>query len=203
MQSILGVIKDKYYFKGKEYSIYKLRDLQDKLNNNRKIIIFDENIFIKKYKFEGKYLEKFVEEKIIDEFSNREELLFHYEYRKKDKIIFLYSIRNIIYNELYKNIKSLEINPIQFWLKSYISKNNKIKNYVAIFKFFDKYYLIDVEDNIIINSYIYRNLDELKKIISEINKQIIIDTLVSDLKVDKAFIEGKAGEKLYEKLCKK
>ena len=47
MESIIGINKDKYIFKGKEYNIFNIRDLLSKLNKNRRIIIFNENIFIK------------------------------------------------------------------------------------------------------------------------------------------------------------
>ncbi|WP_418222516.1 hypothetical protein [Clostridium isatidis] len=205
MESIIGIIKDRYIFKGEEYSTLNLRDLLDKLNKNRKIIIFDENILIKKYKFEGKNLEKFIDDKIKDEFSNREELLFHYEYIKKENIVFLYSTKNILSKELYKNVRTLEINPIQFWIKNYLCKNYKIKDYLAILKFNNNYYLIDVAQGIVVNSFLYSHLDELKKKINEDNKNkiIVIDSLVSELKFNKDFIVGKAGEVLYEKIYKK
>lgn len=205
MESIIGIIKDRYIFKGEEYSTLNLRDLLDKLNKNRKIIIFDENILIKKYKFEGKNLEKFIDDKIKDEFSNREELLFHYEYIKKENIVFLYSTKNILSKELYKNVRTLEINPIQFWIKNYLCKNYKIKDYLAILKFNNNYYLIDVAQGIVVNSFLYSHLDELKKKINEDNKNkiIVIDFLVSELKFNKDFIVGKAGEVLYEKIYKK
>lgn len=205
MESIIGIIKDRYIFKGEEYSTLNLRDLLDNLNKNRKIIIFDENILIKKYKFEGKNLEKFIDDKIKDEFSNREELLFHYEYIKKENIVFLYSTKNILSKELYKNVRTLEINPIQFWIKNYLCKNYKIKNYLAILKFNNNYYLIDVAQGIVVNSFLYSHLDELKKKINEDNKNkiIVIDSLVSELKFNKDFIVGKAGEVLYEKIYKK
>ena len=64
MESIIGINKDKYIFKGKEYNIFNIRDLLSKLNKNRRIIIFNENIFIKKYKIGEKDLEKFINEKL-------------------------------------------------------------------------------------------------------------------------------------------
>ena len=129
MESIIGINKDKYIFKGKEYNIFNIRDLLSKLNKNRRIIIFNENIFIKKYKIGEKDLEKFINEKIKEDFTNRNELLFHYDYRHKDQEVFLYSIKNVVSKELYRNARSLEIKPVQFWVKNYLRKKNKIKDF--------------------------------------------------------------------------
>ena len=65
---------------------------------------------------------------------------------------------------------------------------------------------MDVEEDIIIKSYLSSNLDELKEKLyddSSKNKVIIKDSSLSELKLIKDFKEGKAGKILYEKIYKK
>lgn len=201
MQSV-AIMKNIYLYKGNEYNTFNIDTLIKKLGRKRNIIILSEQLFIKKYDIEEKTnIERFIDNKILEDFSNKDDLLFHYEYVKKYNCVYLYSIRCIGLNRFYSNIESLTVKPIQFLIKDLILKTkNKFKSFIAIYKLKELYYVVDINEEIIINSYILNKEEEVKEIIQEINKTIVIDNNLKELDLIKEKVYINIGDKINERL---
>lgn len=201
MQSV-AIMKNIYLYKGNEYNNFNIDTLIKKLGRKRNIIILSEQLFIKKYNIEEKTnIEKFIDNKILEDFSDKDDLLFHYEYVKKYNCVYLYSIRCIGLNRLYSNIESLTVKPIQFFIKDLILKTkNKFKSFIAVYKLKELYYVVDINEEIIINSYILNKEEEVKKLIKETNKTIVMDNNLKELDLIKEKVYINIGDKIYERL---
>ncbi|MBD7916588.1 hypothetical protein H9660_15760, partial [Clostridium sp. Sa3CUN1] len=102
MISKINVYDEKYYHKKEEYNKRTLVNLLNILKKKRKIVLYSEKIFVKSYEYIGNKFETYVQEKITEDFSNKDNILFHYEVDKKNKLIYLYSLRNDNFKDIYK-----------------------------------------------------------------------------------------------------
>ena len=215
MGNIVGVEKHGYTYRGEFYEYRDYRNLNEKLGSNREIVILGEPLLVKVYNFEENKnsLEKFIEEIIIKDFSVGDDLLFHYDFMKGINKVYVYSIKKgIAVEKIIDGAKSISVIPIQFKIKELI--NNKLKryrNFISISKIRDIYYLINVEDGVIINGLVDENIDNAFKELSKyikINKEVIFDRSINiDMKNEIEDIKEiqylKIGETINEKLFKK
>lgn len=209
MISSVGVYNDKYYYKGREYDKLKINLLIKSLGRKRKIIILSQPIFIREYKIgnEKINLEKFLDKKITEDFSDRENLLFHYEFIKENETIYLYSIRYDTLRNLCKDCNFLKIEPIQFVIKNYILK--KIKNnksIIVIYKINDLFHLLNIENKIIKHSVITNDENDIDLFIKNYTNDKKIIVMGKGTKFSKSIMKNikvvNIGEKCYEKIFK-
>lgn len=184
MISNIGIYKDTYIYKGDEYNRNNYSELLDNISRKRRIIFLSQILLIKKYGFHSSNtgIDNFIEKKINEDFSDKDNFLFSHEYNKKDNIVYLYSIRNNNLISLINDAAELTIEPIQFYIKSKVIKKIKnSKDASILFKINNIFHVLSLEKGYIINSVIANNEDEVFKIISLIddNKLLIIDKSVN------------------------
>lgn len=198
------VYEDIYLYKGDEYNKDSVKLLLDKLKYRRKIILMAEDILIKSYNYSGNNVDKFIQDKINQDFNNKENLLFHFEVDKENKSVYLYSIRNSIRN-LYKDTKKLKIELIQFKVRDYLKR--KFKEYInslVIFKIKEEIYAIKIKSGLIIDTIINKDINIINDyIIKEKNNGYILikdsnfnydENISFDYNID-------MGVVTYEKIC--
>lgn len=180
MISNIGIYEDTYIYKGNEYNRNNYSELLDSVSRKRRIIFLSQQLLIKKYGFNSsnRVIGDFIEKKINEDFSDKDNFLFNYEYNKKDNLAYLYSIRNNNLISLTNDSTELNIEPIQFYIKNKVIsriKNSKDSN--ILFKVNNIFHVLSLEKGYIINSVIANNEDEVCKTISLINndKLLIID----------------------------
>ena len=209
MVNSIGIFNNKYYYKGQEYDNYNINLLLEKLGNKRRLLILSQSIFIQKYEILNKRIsvDKFVEKKISEDFSDKKNLLFHYEFLKNSKIIYIYSIR---YNSFIKsctNITHIQVEPIQFLIRKYVIKKVRGGKYsIIIYRIKDLFHLINIENGVIENSYITNDATDINKFIIEYknqNKKLIIDKGIEDITINNYDYIINIGEKVYEEIFKK
>ncbi|MBE6054160.1 MAG: hypothetical protein E7212_09650 [Clostridium sartagoforme] len=162
MISNIAVYNEKYLYKGIKYENNSIDILLSKISKKRRIILCSHSILIKKYNYKGNNIDRFIDNKISEDFSNRENLLFHYEIDKNKKDIYLYSIRNDNIKKLYIDAKELVIEPIQFKVKKYLK--NKIKGFgkfIIFYKVNKLSHLVKVQNDLITDTIISEDINEI------------------------------------------
>lgn len=209
MISSIGVYENKYLYKNKEYDKFNVKLLVEELSRKRRIIILSQSIFIKKYSIYNKRIniEKFIEKKIIEDFSDKTNLLFHYEFIRESKHIYIYSIRYDNIMKLCEGCSYLEIKPIQFLIQKYILKSiKKSKFSIIICKINDLFYLLNMEAGAIENSIVTKNISEIDLFLrnhKDDKKIVIIDKNIKDIAIETYDYIIDIGEKFYEEILKK
>ena len=213
MISNIGIYKDTYIYKGDEYNRNNYSELLDNISKKRRIIFLSQILLIKKYGFYSSNagIGNFIEKKLNEDFSDKDNFLFSHEYNKKDNIVYLYSIRNNNLISLTNDAAELTIEPIQFYIKNKVIKkikNSKDSN--ILFKINNIFHVLSLEKGYIINSVIANNEDEVFKTISLIddNKLLIIDKSINTESLIDQVIGFKIKnidlvEGIYEKIYRK
>lgn len=213
MISNIGIYKDTYIYKGNEYNKSNYSELLDNISRKRRIIFLSQILLIKKYGFNSSntVIGDFIKKKINEDFSDKDNFLFSYEYNKKDNLVYLYSIRNNNLISLTNDATDLTIEPIQFYIKNKVIrkiKNSKDSN--ILFKINNIFHILSLEKGNVINSVIANNEEEVFKAISLIdnNKLLIIDKSVNTESLIDQVIEFKIKnidlvEGIYEKIYRK
>lgn len=184
MISNIGIYEDTYIYKGNEYNRNNYSELLDNISRKRRIIFLSQILLIKKYGFNSSNtgIGDFIKKKINEDFSDKDNFLFSYEYNKKENIAYLYSIRNNNLISLTNDASELTVEPIQFYIKNKVIKeikNSKDSN--VLFKINNIFHILSLENGYVINSVIVNNEDEVFKTISliEDNKLLVIDKSVN------------------------
>lgn len=205
MISNIAVNDKNYFYKGIEYDNNNLDILLNKISKKRNIILYSQNILIKKYKYIGNSIEKFIDSKISEDFANKENLLFHYEIDKYDKNIYLYSIRNNI-KRLYENSKELSVELLEFKIKFCVEKKLKrINNIIILYKINNRSHLLKIRNNIMIDIITSTDINEIKKYLSDgKNKKfaLVKDKQFKELENIDFDYSIDLGVDTYEKICK-
>lgn len=213
MISNIGIYKDTYIYKGNEYNKSNYSELLDNISRKRRIIFLSQILLIKKYGFNSSntVIGDFIKRKINEDFSDKDNFLFSYEYNKKDNLVYLYSIRNNNLTSLTNEATDLTIEPIQFYIKNKVIR--KIKNSEdsnILFKINNIFHILSLEKGNVINSVIANNEEEFFKTISLIDnsKLLIIDKSVNTESLIDQVIEFKIKnidlvEGIYEKIYRK
>ena len=139
---------------------------------NRNIVIINEELFIKTIDLEEKEINKEINKFIIKSFGEDKDYLFHTIITKDRKRALIYVIKagNRV-DKLCKGAKSIKVIPVQFIIKDKLKKIIKKPKWVAIIYVFKKYYILDYENNFIINSYIEDNIYNIDKQILKLDKE--------------------------------
>lgn len=205
MNNIVIVYNENYFYKGIEYDNNNLSILLNKLGKKRKIILCSQSILIKKYNYCGSNIDKYIDNKISEDFNNKNNLLFHYEVDKENKAVYLYSIRNDNIKSLYDNTSELVIELVQFKVKNFVVKKiKKCGNILIFFKVKDLNYLIKVGNGLINDAIINEDINEIEEYISEIKDKKY--TLVKDKNIKEIAnivfdYSLDLGVDTYEKIC--
>ncbi|MBX7429982.1 hypothetical protein K4H34_10465, partial [Clostridium chauvoei] len=174
--------------------------------------IIGEPLLIKIYDFnkDDKNLEEFIEENLEKEFLVNSDMLFHYEYFKKNNLVYIYSIkRGLTVEKLSKDAKKLKVIPIQFLIKDLINRKfKKYKDIISITKFRDIYYLTSIKNKMIVDC----DILDINKDINDIlvsygsNNLIVLDDDIKE-KIDTSKFKLinflKIGEIIDERIYKK
>lgn len=169
MKSSINVLENKFYYKGENYNKEDMKIILKNMKKRIKLNIMSCNLFIKKYDLLiNKDYEKFIEEKIKSDFNEKDNFLFHYERLKKENKIYLYAIRNDKFKFIYKEYEKIELNPIQFIIVKYINKKyKKIKDFIIIYNFSNKYEVINVKNKIIEDFLLFYDIETINLYIEE------------------------------------
>lgn len=205
MWSNIEIYKDKLYFKNIEYDYYTFKSLLNSISKKIRIIIFSEKIFIKKYIYpeEKVKIEKYIDDKISDDFSDKSNLLFHYEVEKNKRYIYLYSMRIDRVNNLFNCAKELIVEPVQFKVKNKILKKLRKHKYVIVYyKIKELNHLINIEDGLITDTLITENFEEINNYITERSYYVlVVDKNLKDMKIEDINYYFDLGVDTYEKIC--
>lgn len=212
MEKLVFLNKDIYIYKNYEYNYLQLEALKRKIGKNIKIILLDSHIFIKSFKNITESPEKYIEKEFIGKITSDIDTLIHYNYRKKNRVLEVYSINDGGYiKQLLDNVISLEIIPIQFIIHKFVSKKVRdCKNMLIISNVKDNIHIVSSINGSIVSCEILDkkqfNMDSVRYDIN-INSKIIIDkniynpVLKNDKILDKAIaldIGGYLDEKVFK-----
>lgn len=207
MISNIEIYDDKLYFKNIEYDYNTFKTLLETIDKKRRITIYSEKIFIKKYRYpeEKIKIDKYIDNKVTEDFSDKSNLLFHHEIEKNKRYIYVYSIRNDNIKMLFQGAKDLIIEPIQFKVrKNVLKKIRKHKNILVFYKIRRLNHLINLEDGFIIDALITENVEEINKYINERRKSdyiLVVDKKLKDINIEDINYYIDLGVDTYKKIC--
>lgn len=136
----------------------------DMINKNLHLLIYDEEVYIKKFNFpkaKGELLYNLVKNELSFSVGNINNILFDYKVTKNmgscvEVIVFYINSQKTSFikeSNCYKNIKKIML--IQFTMRKYYKKNIKAENYVMAFIYDRTFYILAVnENNLVANSII-------------------------------------------------
>lgn len=207
MISNIEIYDDKLYFKNIEYDYNTFKTLLETIDKKRRITIYSEKIFIKKYRYpeEKIKIDKYIDNKVTEDFSDKSNLLFHHEIERNKRYIYVYSIRNDNIKMLFQGAKDLIIEPIQFKVrKNVLKKIRKHKNILVFYKIRRLNHLINLEDGFIIDALITENIEEINKYINERRKSdyiLVVDKKLKDINIEDINYYIDLGVDTYKKIC--
>ena len=208
MKEIILVDNSNFHYKGITYT---KDDIKEKIGKKVKFILLNENIIVKSFEDISKINYNFIDEIIKIEYGEDYEILTDYDYCKRLKRLYLYSIwnGNLLYS-VSKKVNELSVEPIQFYAKNSLPKKFKrITNYILVIMIDKSIYYIEVLYNCIVKSYIERNVSNISNKISNYNANqiLLIDKSVEQF-IDRNIKEstnltiinigGKINEQIYK-----
>lgn len=205
MRDILISNKNKYIYKGKVYDDISIKKVMSK---EIELYIMEEELLIKIYDEIKSDKESIVYEIINEEYGSERSSLMHYEYDKKTKKLFLYSIGNGEKIQfLCEDLNEITILPIQFYIRDIVIKKiKKICNYIVLIKIKEIIYYLEIKNKLIITSLI-KNKEEFS--FNEIKREIPIivdkslDYLIEkETDFEAKIVELNIGDKINEKIFK-
>ena len=140
----------------------RLKEGEDMINKNLYLMIYDEEVYIKKFnlpKEKGESLYNLVRNELSFSMGNINNILFDYKITRYmnssvEVIVFYINSHKIEFikeNKCYKNIEKIML--IQFVMKKYYKKSIKEDNYVMAFSYDKNLYILVVnEKNLVANS---------------------------------------------------
>ena len=117
-KSIVIIKKNLFIYNGEEYDFDKVNEMNNLLKSNLKIIILEEELYVKQFKSEIKRnkIYDFIDYKISNDFPQNGDIL--YDFEKNNNIIAIYYIKGAKRIEKISEIaKNIEVKPIQFIVK--------------------------------------------------------------------------------------
>lgn len=212
-KSIIIIKKNSFIYNEEEYDFDKVDDICNLLKVNLKIIILEEDLYIKQFinKIRKYKINEFVDYKINNDFPQNGDILYDYEFKKKNNIICIYSIRGAQRIEkLSGTAKNIEVKPIQFIIKDLMMKffKNDVFACEVLVEFNGYYYYISFKEGLFFNGFVEKDINTaFNKIIENTNlKEIYVDSSITDcsyltnkIKIIKTDIGELINEKIYEK----
>lgn len=180
MREKVVLIGNDIFYKNNFYDIVSIKN---EIGEDIEFIILEEKLSIKVFNDIEKVKEEFLKEIVEEEYSQEESILTHYEYDKKNKRLFLYSIGNgdkLI--SIARSAKSVTVIPIQFYIKKLIDKKKrKLKNYRCLMSIDTTIYYMKVVNNFIVENAIEdkSNLNINDEIFKG-NEDLVINTTIME-----------------------
>lgn len=201
-----------FIYKQQEHDFYSLNEAVNLSNSNMKIVILEEQLFIKIFEIKKdiKKISHFIQDKINSIFPQNGEILYDYEKNNSYNQVAIYSVKGKKRIEkLSKNAKKLEVRPIQLIVKEALikkMKDNKLTCSV-LFKFEDNIYYLRISDGLLYENFISCDLDEaLGKLSYEDICKLYIDEKINYKNTHESNVEVikiNMEELVYDKLFKK
>ena len=209
MRDIVIANKNKYIYNGKLYDDISIKRV---ISKEIELYVMEEDLLIKTYDEIKNDKEDIVYEIINEEYVSEKSALLHYEYDKKRKKLFLYSIGNGERIQfLCEDLNEVIILPIQFYIRDIVIKKiKKIFNYIVLIEIKEVVYYLEIKNKLIVNSLIKNKEDFTNDFkFNEIKKEIplIIDKSLdylipkeADYKIE--IVQLNIGDKINEKIFK-
>ena len=207
MRDIVISNKNKYIHKGKIYDDISIKKI---INKEVNLYIIEENLLIKSYDGIKSVKENVICDIINDEYGVNHNVLMHYEYDKKRKKLFLYSIGDVERIQfLCGGLSEVTILPIQFYIREITMKKiKKPSQYRVLTKIKDHIYYLEITNNLITKSIVdnkenfvknfnYKDINEGKTFVIDKN---IDNELMEQFKEKRTFIRLNIGDKINEKI---
>ena len=153
MRDIVIANKNKYIYNGKLYDDISIKRV---ISKEIELYVMEEDLLIKTYDEIKNDKEDIVYEIINEEYGSEKSALMHYEYDKKRKKLFLYSIGNGERIQfLCEDLNEVIILPIQFYIRDIVIKKiKKIFNYIVLIEIKEVVYYLEIKNKLIVNSLI-------------------------------------------------
>ena len=182
MRDIVIANKNKYIYNGKLYDDISIKRV---ISKEIELYVMEEDLLIKTYDEIKNDKEDIVYEIINEEYGSEKSALMHYEYDKKRKKLFLYSIGNGERIQfLCEDLNEVIILPIQFYIRDIVIKKiKKIFNYIVLIEIKEVVYYLEIKNktlvyegiideenyqNYIDNNFSVFNSPRLNKVISKL-----------------------------------
>ena len=172
MRDIVIANKNKYIYNGKLYDDISIKRV---ISKEIELYVMEEDLLIKTYDEIKNDKEDIVYEIINEEYGSEKSALMHYEYDKKRKKLFLYSIGNGERIQfLCEDLNEVIILPIQFYIRDIVIKKiKKIFNYIVLIEIKEVVYYLEIKNKLIVNSLIKNKEDFTNDFkFNEIKKEI-------------------------------
>lgn len=212
-KSIIIVKKKSFIYNQEEYGFDQVDDIIHLLKSNIKIIIVEEDLYIKQFMNNMKKLNinKFVEYKINNDFPQNGDILYDYAVKKNSNIISIYYIRGAKRIEkLLDTANNIEIKPIQFIIKEVMRKFLRDNTFSCkvLFKFSEYYYYLSFKNGLFHYGFFEKDMDLVFDKITKndnINEIYVGDNIVNDLCLKNKFktLKINIGELINEEVYEK
>jgi hypothetical protein len=209
-KSIVIIKKNLFIYNGEEYDFDKVNEMNNLLKSNLKIIILEEELYVKQFKSEIKRnkIYDFIDYKINNDFPQNGDIL--YDFEKNNNIIAIYYIKGAKRIEKISEIaKNIEVKPIQFIVKDVMMKilKTNIFNCKVIIKLNEYYYYISFKEGLFYYGLVEKNKEIVLDKISQNDDfgEIYVDNSLCELSLTNKFkiIKMNIGELINEKIYEK
>jgi len=209
-KSIVIIKKNLFIYNGEEYDFDKVNEMNNLLKSNLKIIILEEELYVKQFKSEIKRnkIYDFIDYKISNDFPQNGDIL--YDFEKNNNIIAIYYIKGAKRIEKISEIaKNIEVKPIQFIVKDIMVKilKTNIFNCKVIIKLNEYYYYISFKEGLFYYGLVEKDKEIVLDKISQNDDfgEIYVDNSLCDLSLTNRFkiIKINIGELINEKIYEK
>lgn len=209
-KSIVIIKKNTFIYNGEEYDFDSINDMSSMLKSNIKIIILEEDLYVKQFtsSLKGSKIHEFINFKVENNFLQNGDIL--YDFQKNKSVIAIYSMKGARRVEKLADIaKNIEVRPIQFIVKDIMNKilKDNLFSCKVLIKFDEYYYYISFKEGFFYYGFIEKNEEIVSdKIISNNNfGDIYIDSTIIDIRLTDKFtvIKINMGELIDDKIYEK
>ena len=209
-KSIVIIKKNLFIYNGEEYDFDKVNEMNNLLKSNLKIIILEEELYVKQFKSKIKRnkMYEFIDYKINNDFPQNGDIL--YDFEKNNNIIAIYYIKGAKRIEKISEIaKNIEVKPIQFIVKDVMMKilKTNIFNCKVLIKLNEYYYYISFKEGLFYYGLVEKDKEIVLDKISQNDDfgEIYVDNSLCDLSLTNKFkiIKMNIGELINEKIYEK
>lgn len=209
-KSTIIIKKNLFIYNEEEYDFNKVNEMSNLLKSNLKIIILEEELYVKQFTSEIKRnkMHEFIDYKINNDFPQNGDIL--YDFEKTNNTIAIYYIKGAKRIEKISEIaKNIEVKPIQLIVKDVMMKilKTNIFNCKVLLKFKEYYYYILFKEGLFYYGFVEENKEIVWDKISRNDDfgEIYVDNSLGDLPIINKFniIKMNIGELINEKIYEK
>ena len=208
----LILFKQYFLYEGKKYTIDEFFNNINEIYKNLKIIIAENEMFISQYKLEDNNVTVFLDNIMMNNEVNNENILTDYNYNKRKKILYLYSLNEGKYINKIANDKTIvKVIPIQFYIRNILKialyRKSKVlvitkihKNIYAIIseKGCITYSNILTNDKNVLNNEILKFAKDIEIILDKELEDFLVDDIKKSYKISIKSIGRNISEKIYK-----